>query len=181
MDILNNTNYIYFLHKNDNVPFYIGKTNNIFKRKLNHRKNFGFDICLEVIDEIPKDEWKFWEKHYISLFKSWGFNLLNKNKGGNGPEFFPESAKLRLSQLFKGRICPNKGKKFQNVAPKVNTGRKTKYIITQYDLSGNIIREWPRPKDISTTLKFDLSSIRQVCIGKQHTAYGFKWSWKLKN
>jgi hypothetical protein len=171
--------YIYFLHKNDNTPFYIGKTNNIKKRKLNHKQHFGFNICLEVIDKIPSNEWKFWEKHYISLFKSWGFNLMNKNNGGNGPEYFPEEAKLKLSKLFKGRICPNKGKKFKNVASKANVGRKNKYIIYQYDLDGNLIKEWLKPKDIVKYLKHDFSGIRQVCVGKQSSAYGFKWSWKL--
>jgi len=171
--------YIYFLHKNDNIPFYVGKTNNTIKRRLNHKQHFGFDVCLEIIDEIPSDEWKFWEKHYISLFKSWGFNLVNKNKGGNGPEYFPEHSRLKLSKLFKGRTCPNKGKKFKKVAPKLNTGRKNKYIIYQHDLEGNIIKEWTRPKDITQSLKYDFSGIRQTCIGKQKTAYGFKWSWKL--
>jgi hypothetical protein len=129
MDKTNDIIYIYFLHNNDNVPFYVGKTNNIIKRKLNHKQKFGINVCLEIIDEIHSNEWKFWEKHYISLYKSWGFNLLNKNKGGGGSEFFPEDAKLKLSRLFKGRICPNKGKKFQNVASKINVGRKNKYVI----------------------------------------------------
>ena len=71
--------YIYFLHKNDNIPFYIGKTNNIVKRRLNHKRSFGFDISIAIIDEIPSDEWKFWEKHYISLFKlpDFDFQFLN--------------------------------------------------------------------------------------------------------
>lgn len=179
MDEINNIIYIYFLHNSNNIPFYIGKTNNIIKRKLNHKNKFGINVCLEIIDKVPLDEWKFWEKHYISLFKSWGFILKNKNKGGGGSEFFPEKAKLKLSKLFKGRTCPNKGKKFKNVASKKNVGRKNKYIICQYDLENNLIKEWLRPKDIINMLKFDFSNIRKVCIGEQHTAYGFKWSWKL--
>ena len=36
-----------------------------------------------IIDEVEED-WEFWEKHYISLYKSWGFNLTNKSIGGQG-------------------------------------------------------------------------------------------------
>lgn len=179
MDKINDIICIYYLHKGDNIPFYVGKTNNIIKRKLNHKKFFGKDIIIELLDEIPNQEWKFWEKHYISLFRSWGFKLENKNKGGNGPENFPEEAKLKLSQKFKGRTCPNKGKKFNNVASKKNVGRKNKYIIYQYDLENNLIKEWIRPKDILKIFK-DFANIRNVCIGKQQTAYGYKWSWELR-
>ena len=174
---MDNIIYIYYLHTGNNTPFYIGKTNNLLKRKLNHKKSFGNDIIIEILDEVSDQEWKFWEKHYISLFRSWGFKLENKNRGGNGSEKFPEEAKLKLSKKFKGRTCPNKGKKFNNVASKKNVGRKNKYIIYQYDLEGNFIKEWTKPKDILKIFN-DFANIRNVCIGKQQTAYGYKWSWK---
>jgi hypothetical protein len=65
----------------NNVPFYIGKTINPQSRKYNHRRKFEGKILLEVIDEIPISEWRFWEKYYISLFKGWGFILENSNNG----------------------------------------------------------------------------------------------------
>ena len=71
--------YIYYLHMGNNVPFYIGKTINPQSRKYNHRRKFEGKILLEVIDEIPISEWRFWEKYYISLFKGWGFILENSN------------------------------------------------------------------------------------------------------
>jgi hypothetical protein len=37
---------------------------------------------LEIIDIVKINEWAFWEQHYISLYKSWGFNLLNSTIGG---------------------------------------------------------------------------------------------------
>ena len=75
--------YIYVLEKN-NIPFYIGKTINFATRKCYHKKKYGNDIKWFFIDLVPNNEWKFWEKHYISLFKSWGFKLTNKNNGGGG-------------------------------------------------------------------------------------------------
>ena len=80
---------IYYLHNGNDVPFYIGKTvQNPIKRLNNHKKVFGDNTLLEVIDVVENDNWLFWEKHYISLFKSWGFNLTNGTSGGEGSNGF---------------------------------------------------------------------------------------------
>lgn len=79
--------FIYYLTKqNEDIPFYIGKTKNIKNRLIEHKyKKRNYNINIKIIDEINENEWSFWEKHYISLFKSWGFKLKNKNDGGGGP------------------------------------------------------------------------------------------------
>jgi hypothetical protein len=59
---------IYVLEKND-VPFYIGKSINSFHRFYKHKKTYGVNISLYILDIIPDNEWKFWEKYYISLYK----------------------------------------------------------------------------------------------------------------
>ena len=76
--------YIYYLHIGNDIPFYIGKTNNIMCRYYQHKKQKGKIIFIEEIDKVLTSEWKFWESWYISLFKSWGFKLDNKNNGGGG-------------------------------------------------------------------------------------------------
>ncbi len=87
--------YIYSLEV-EGIPFYIGKTNNLTRRQKEHisgKKRAGWgkytlfpkEFAIAIIDEIPISEWEFWERHYISLFKSWGFRLLNVNGGGELP------------------------------------------------------------------------------------------------
>ena len=87
---------IYYLCREDKVPFYVGKANNLKIRENQHKLKLGKNIILETIDEIPTNEWKFWEKHYISLFKSWGFILVNKNEGGGGELYRSEETKQKL-------------------------------------------------------------------------------------
>ena len=91
---------IYILEKN-NIPFYIGKTSSPKSRFNSHKRDHNCEIF--IIDEV--DDWKFWEKHYISLFKSWGFKLENKNNGGGGPTTikFNEQRNQKLSESTKGR------------------------------------------------------------------------------
>lgn len=52
---------------------------------------------IELLDEIPENEWRFWEQHYICLYKSWGFNLTNLDNGGDGPDMWTEAMKQKIS------------------------------------------------------------------------------------
>ena len=51
--------------------------------------------------------------------------------------------------------------------------------VLQYDLQGNFIKEW---SSMSEALKFTNNGkgdgISGCCLGKQKTAYGFKWKYK---
>jgi hypothetical protein len=54
---------IYILVEND-IPVYLGKTNEPNRRLREHRVNFSKDVVLEVIDEVEDNEWIFWEQWY---------------------------------------------------------------------------------------------------------------------
>jgi hypothetical protein len=108
---------IYILEKN-NVPFYIGKTVNFNVRKFYHRKKYGENIDWYFIDQVPNNEWKFWEKHYISLFKSWGFKLTNQNKGGGGATKY---TKEQSEKITKAKL----GMKY-NMTPEGKDGKSKK-------------------------------------------------------
>jgi len=81
---LKNKAFIYYLEK-DNSIFYIGKTKNIRSREADWKREYGDDTQFHVIDEVKIEEWKQWECYWIEQFKQWGFNLINQNKGGGGP------------------------------------------------------------------------------------------------
>jgi len=101
---------IYYLHRGDKIPFYVGKTKNIpNKREKEHQKRLNdSSVILEVIDSV--DDWRYWEKHYIALFKNLGYYLTNQNSGGGGPEIVKESTKQKISQENKGTIHPIEGR-----------------------------------------------------------------------
>ena len=92
--------YIYTLRKDKDV-FYIGKTNNIHKRFKNHKINLGENILMEILDIV--EDWRFWETYWIQQFKTWGFNLVNKNDGGGGVNFHSQKTKLLISSKLKGK------------------------------------------------------------------------------
>ncbi len=201
--MVNQFTRIYYLHKGDDVPFYIGKTVNTKNERLKaHRDILGKNIFLEDIDIIPTKEWKFWEKHYISLFKTWGFILENKNNGGGGCithevsqqtrtkigkahkgklKPFSESHKLNLRKSLQNKkYLPSQGKKISEKLKgrKVTwkTGKSSKSIF-QYSLENKLIKEW---KHTSDAVKIYSNSIRNCAQGKQKTSHNFIWKYEKK-
>lgn len=96
------TAFIYSLEYPEGNIRWIGKTNNPKNRLKNHisesktkktsnrikwlnkLNNNNQKPILNIVDEVPVNEWEFWEQHYISLYKTFGFNLTNMARGGKG-------------------------------------------------------------------------------------------------
>lgn len=81
----------------DPNKIYIGKTKNC--RKKNHELTYGKQITYDYIDESSSFDRKDWvplESFWIEYFKFLGFNILNKNRGGGGPEEYSEESKQKM-------------------------------------------------------------------------------------
>jgi len=81
---------------------YIGKTNNLRSRLRRHlspsylkessyKNNWikkelqeGNKIIMQIVDEVPEEEWQFWESYWIEIMNQWGFKLTNGTTGGEG-------------------------------------------------------------------------------------------------
>jgi hypothetical protein len=142
---------IYVLEKNS-IPFYIGKTSSSKSRFNSHKRDYDCEIF--IIDEV--DDWKFWEKHYISLFKSWGFKLENKNNGGGGPTTikFNEQRNQKLSKSNTGKTHSEETKlkmSLYHIGHKRNLGKKHS-LETKQKISRN-----SKGKSISNETKLKTS------------------------
>lgn len=107
------TTFIYCLiDPRTNQVRYIGKSDHPTQRYKEHlyqnRKTYLKDWVkslkkenlkpeLIILDEVLLSEWEFWEKHYISLYKSWGFKLCNMTEGGDGI-IHTEEIKAKISK-----------------------------------------------------------------------------------
>lgn len=116
--------FIYVLLEN-NIPFYIGKTNNLIRR-INHHKWRLNNHNIEIIelDQVLLNEWKFWEKHYISLYKSWGFKLVNKNEGGGGLTKHNQNSIEKSREKRRGQKRPSTSIKLKGKLISNETKRK---------------------------------------------------------
>lgn len=207
------TGYIYSL--NDpitDVPRYIGLTFYLHKRKLSHfnsnekthkgnwiksLRNNGLLPVMEIIDTVNENEIKFWEQHYISLYKSWGFKLVNGTLGGDGTFGYKYSKEQidktiqykRESGILKSTAikiaATNKANGVYERARermKKNNPNKCKGIpVLQYSLDGIFIKEWNSAKEATIKLGIPKGSIGRNCKGEYKATYGFIFKYKTNN
>jgi hypothetical protein len=187
---------IYYLHYKDKIPFYIGKTTNVYHRIINHKKKFGNDVELTVI--VENNNWRFWEKFYINLYKNLGYKLLNKNSGGGGLESWTNESieKIKnhptrgskISKTSKGMTKSHKGRKFteehkQKIKNTRNFLKNRSHIwqykpVLQYSLDGVFIKEFGSGKEAAYIMNVKGDGIGACCRNKQKTAYGYIWKFK---
>ena len=93
--------YIYYLHLGDNIPFYVGKTNNPNSRTYQHKRTYGSNTNLEILEETNNETWRETEEFYIQIFRYWGFKLKNGFKGGGGASYWTVAQKNNESRRQK--------------------------------------------------------------------------------
>jgi hypothetical protein len=194
---------IYILERNG-VPFYVGKTLQKIKERFYTHKDKRIDSEIIEIDCVDDNEWKFWESWYIELFKSWGFELENKNSGGGGrgpgwvssPErnakikaslqnhsqYYTDEVREKISNSNKGKLKPFTKEHQQNM---LIAKRKQAKPLLMFDLDGNIIKEWESKGQAALWIKEQTgktsnltSQIKDCIFGRQKTAFGYKWKYK---
>ena len=166
---------IYILLENE-TPVYIGKTNEPNRRLREHRMNFSKDVSLEIIDEVEESEWEFWEQWWIELFHIWGITLLNKNKGGGGPEYQTESAKKLIGDKQRGIKKPTVSNKLKG--QKITWELGTNTPVLQFDKQGNFIAEYKSMGEAFNKTGVPGSAICEVCKGRRKSAHKFIWKYK---
>lgn len=171
------TKFIYCLIcPETNIVKYIGKSKDPIKRFRSHlsknnllestkKNNWLVSLLrenlipvMEIIDEVPEKEIDYWERFYIQLFRSWGFELLNGTEGGDGYD-------------WTGRKHSDYSK-FRN---KINSpSRKS---VAQFDLKGNLIGEYLSLREAGKITGINKSHISRVCRGIQKTSGGYIWKF----
>lgn len=203
--------YIYTLNDPINgEPRYVGWTINLYNRKsahltdsdkgyklnwVNSLKKKGLLPIMECIDEVPFNEWAFWEQHYISLYRSWGFRLVNRTAGGEGTPGY------KYSQEIKDKIQKTKQERGSNLIgakksaitkrehgvyerlkeiQRINAFKRAKPVL-QYSLEGNLIKEWRSTRIASQEMKISRDNISRCCVGEYGQTHGFQWKYKTEN
>ena len=168
---------IYILIEN-NLPVYLGKTNEPSRRLKEHKVNLGKNIHIEVIDEVEEDEWIFWEQWWIEVFNNWGIQLLNKNKGGGGPISQSDTSKKLIGDKQRGVKKPTVSSKLKG--QKITWDLGTSTPILQFDKQGNFISEYKSMGEAYSKTGTPSSAICDVCKGNRRSAHGYIWLYKEK-
>ena len=153
---------------------YVGKTSREINKRLNQhisdvtRKNNHVQCWIKsllnnnlkpiitILDEVNVNDWVFWEKHYISLFKTFNFNLCNHTEGGEQPSNMnSDLAKskrlktLKTSKAWKeGRIKQSEKLKFLHKEGKTKFGFAHLNEIERKEIGNKIRENNPRKRTI---------------------------------
>lgn len=99
---------------------YVGKTDDPIGRAKTHlRKEAtikgrwvqsliadGVAPVLEILDEVPFDEWMFWEQYWIQFLRGHGCRLMNGDNGGLGRFRSTPAINEKISATLRGRPNP---------------------------------------------------------------------------
>lgn len=89
----------------------------------------------------------------------------------------------QVSEETKSKLRKPKPEGFSETISKVKKGvplgpSKKRKAVEQFDLDGNFITTWESITKVEKELK--IYNINAVCKGKQETAGGYKWKYKIK-
>jgi len=171
------TKFIYALNDpNTHEVKYIGKTNNLKKRLQSHLSNNQLSSAtrknnwiisllrdnkipiIELLDEVPENEIDFYEIFYISLFRSWGFNLLNGTIGGDGFD-------------WTGR----KHDPISNLKNRINSPHRKS--VAKYDMNGNLLDKYHSLREAGIENNMEKANISRCCRNILKTSGGFRWEF----
>jgi group I intron endonuclease len=200
------TTFIYTIADENGNIRYVGKSNNPQRRihqhlregKNSHKYNWlqsikkrGFFPVVEILDEVPVNDWETHEIYWISQFKAWGFNLVNKCDGGIGPNGSIRSDKFKdniskrqkdkkLSEEHKLSIS-NGVKNYSENNPNYNKCHDKIYLIEKEELYQKYIVENLSINDckkfFKTSASTILTNLKQYNIEKDKSI----WQKQCKN
>lgn len=137
------------------------------KSKKNHRAYWIQKLVsggkLPLIEEIDSCSWgdsAALETFYIAKYKAEGANLINQTEGGEGTL---------------GKIVSTETRKKQSESMRKRTPK-----VYQYDLSGNLVKEWENAMTAAEALGFkDASGITRCLRGDRFKYKNFIWKTEL--
>ncbi len=164
------------------------KTNTHKNNWIKQLLNLNLRPKIELLEEVNQDNWIEREMYWIEYFKNNDYNLTNTSDGGEGSfgykmpiesikkaiETRRKNGTLKRSDECKKRIAIAQTGKKHTKEQTAKMVAKTRKILLQYDLDGNLIKEWKGVRYCANTLGLNHSSILNS-IKRNKPYAGFMW------
>ena len=145
----------------------------------------------------------YWETWYIEYYHSveQGYNCTYGGEHFIATEEWKKEASLRWKEYWKthtptmtGRrhspetiekmkiAAANRSEEYRKKISQSKMGKPNKNCwkpILQYDLDGNLIKEWPSVASANKSFGTSNSHIGNCANGRRKTAYGYVWKYKI--
>lgn len=100
----------------------------------------------------------------------------------NHSQYYTEEVRKKISDSNKGKARPFTKEHKQNM---LLAKRKQAKLLLMFDLDGNFIKEWESKGQAAEWLKEKTgktsnltTQIKDCILGRQKTAFGYKWKYK---
>ena len=90
-------------HRNHEHSWERDNTNNRKANWLRCLKRLGLKPVLEILREVPVDEWIKWERDYIHWYRVLGWRVVNTTEGGEGLQNPTPEVRAKCGEGFRGR------------------------------------------------------------------------------
>jgi len=154
--------------------------------KQHYINQLGWDKMLfcELYDRGggPKSEET---KRKLSLANSkpkptgFGEKISKINKGRKCSEEAKKITSIKLTGIKRSEETKNKLRKPKS-KEHIKKMNKPRYVVLQYDIQNNFIKEWFSVNEINNTLGIPYKNITATCRKEQKTAGGYIWRYKVE-
>ena len=163
-------------------------------------RKYGTDnFSIEMIDNCPDEERFQLETKYIKQYDTTnpdkGYNTVVEGEGhiliatetileawNEGLTVLDTAKMLGIYKATVSNRLHANGITDEEINSRVNKmiQERCGFIVEQYDLNGNFIKEWPSASECGRN-GYNGSAISSVCRQEQITAYGYLWKYKNDN
>lgn len=197
---------------------YVGITSNTleyrYKRHFYDKKNYkkrkwfkqlekvSLKPIIEELEVVDFEGWKFWEQWYISLFKTFGFDLVNLTEGGEGMfgykhteetkqkirekrknQIFTKETREKLSEVRMGNsnAYNKKHSQIKNSLKSKNQRGKYSSPILRISENGEVIK-FKSISDAGDSVGVTQNNIWYACTKRKGKLFrGYYWKYENEN
>jgi len=174
---------VYSVTNKINGKIYIGQSIDVERRWSQHKYGKGNLILKNAIKKYGIDNFEFTilEKvdidnkskndiiELLTIIEQKWFDLKKPYLKENG---------YNIQKTSKPNLTPNKDYNFGQKISKIKIDNNhTGKPLNQYNLNGDLIKEWKSAAEIERVLGFNAENISACCLGKSKTSNGFIWKF----
>lgn len=175
---------IYSVTNTLNNKVYVGQSIDVERRWKQHKYGKGNLILRNAIKKHGIDNFKFEILEKIDVSNKTKNQLSQllidlEQKWLDIKKPFLKENGYNIQKTSKPNLTPNRSKNFSDKISRIKIeNNHTGKPLIQYDIKGNLIKEWKSAAEVERILGYYAENISSCCLKKTNSSHGFIWKFK---